>query len=597
MIHPRKRTVWSRWIEGFEARALERKFSKDEILEFYLNEIPYASNRRGIHQAAQYYFNRSPDTLNLKETLALVVLVRAPSAYDPYKNPGVIEPVIRSYAKSLYNKRKITKDEYNDVERENLVLEKPGHDVDAGFFARYVYTNSTETESGKSVKIRTSLDGIFQTQVMAMMEKTLHDLKNRKVKNGACLVADHSTGEILAWVSIGTGNDDTSGSAIDGVTTPRQPGSSMKPFLYALALEKGWTAAQEIEDSPLTNPVGRGLHTFHNYSRVNYGRVTLREALGNSLNIPAVKTIRFVGHADYLNRLHTMGFTSLDKPADFYGDGLALGSGEVTLLEMVRAYVCLAENGTLKPLSPYADPGPVPLQPRIYTEEASSLIGNILSDPQARELEFGQGGLLNFPVQTAVKTGTSTDYRDSWAFGYNHRYVAGVWMGNFDAVAMDGVTGANGPALLLRSVFAELNKRGETRPLYLSPRLVQKEVCIRTGQGNGPCVKRYEWFIPGTEPRSISKETKPERIGFIKPVNGLEMAMDPRIPDKDEAFEFELSGVSSDDRVVWTLDSHIIADRKGGRYIWYLKKGRHVVEADIYKNGRVIHDRVTFVVK
>lgn len=602
MIHPRPRTLWSRYLEGCEARMLERKHSKDEILEFYMNQVPYASNRRGITQAAEYYFNRSPDTLSLKEMMALVVLVRAPSYYDLYKDSKRIERPIAVLAQSLLDNYLISKDDLDLVLNSELTLEKPVQDVDAAHFARFVYDSSGDADIPDKRKINTTLDVSIQMKTEALMNKILKTLSDKKVKNGACLVADHETGEILAWVSHAIDDDDRSGKHIDGVTTPRQPGSSLKPFLYALALDNGWTAAQEIEDSPLTNPVGRGLHTYHNYSHVNYGWVTVREALGNSLNIPAVKTIRYVGYGQYLAKLHELGFKSLDKHPDFYGDGLALGCGEVSLFEMVQAYCVLANKGVFLPVyvtGKGRDPQQNTTGKRIFSEETASLIGNILADPGARKLEFGGDGLLNFPVETAVKTGTSSDYRDSWAVGYNHRYVVGAWMGNFDARPMNGITGSLGPAFLLRSVFAELNRNTETRPLFLSPKLVRKEICVGSHNKDGPSSKRFEWFAKGRMPQSSMAVAKRETIGFLKPVNGLEMAMDPRIPDESEAFEFELGGVNSKDTVTWILDGKELGTAKGNRYLWFLSKGKHVVEAKVEKgSGRLAYaGKTVFAVK
>jgi penicillin-binding protein 1C len=598
MIHPRPRTVWSRWIEGFEAMALENRHSKAAILEFYLNQVPFASNRRGVVQAAAHYFNRSPDTLTVTECLALAVLVRAPSYYDLYRNPGAIKGPLNGLAERLHREALLSDSQLASVREGVFDLERPGLSIDADHAARFIMADPALAKDSLPDMIRTTLDGALQVRVQDLVRTALETLGDKHVANAACLVVDHGTAEILAWVSEGLGDEQRSGRFINGVTTLRQPGSSMKPFLYALALDRGWTPAFEILDTPLTNAVGRGLHTYHNYSRSFYGWVSLRQALGNSLNIPAVKTIRFVGYESYLRLLHLMGFESLDRHPDFYGDGLALGCGEVSLYQMVQAYAALANRGVFRPLTLYADGGSPLFSRRIFSEEAASLIGDILSDAQARNLEFGAASPLNFPVQTAVKTGTSSDYRDAWALGYNHRFTAGVWMGNFDGRAMDGVTGSTGSALVLRAVFAELNRGIETRPLFLSPRLTLRDVSIRQGHGD-ETVARREWFAPGSEPPEQRSVLPQVRVGFIKPVNGLEMAMDPRIPDDDEAFEFVVGGVGETDRTVWHIDGQGLGETRGGRYLWTLQKGRHVVETTVYKQGsdEPLYNKVMFVVK
>jgi penicillin-binding protein 1C len=238
---------------------------------------------------------------------------------------------------------------------------------------------------------------------------------------------DRRSGEILAWVVAGADPaDETPGRYFDAVLVPRQPGSALKPFLYAASFDAGWSPGARIADAPLSEAVGTGLHRFNNYSHHFYGDVSIRQALGNSLNIPAIHAVNFIGPDHYLEKLHQLGFENLTRGAGFYGDGLALGNGEVSLLELVRGFATLANQGRTLTLHavmedhPYKDNGV-----RVFSSEAATMVGNILSDPWARSLEFGRYSLLDLPIQTAVKTGTSTDYRDAWAVGYDSRYVVG----------------------------------------------------------------------------------------------------------------------------------------------------------------------------
>ena len=595
---PRPRTLWSRWLEGWEAQALERHTGKADILEFYLNQVPYASNRRGLLQAARYYFNRDLDTLTQKEMLALVVLVRAPSRLDLYRDRHRVEASIHRLAQTLQEKGILSTEQVRRIHATPLQLEKPHRPPPAAHFAQYALRRM-----GKDVSASrrfTTLDGGLQSAVQALLDRRIADLKDRRVRNGAVLVTDHSTNEVLAWAVSGRMNEEVPGSFIDAVTSPRQPGSSMKPLVYALALEMGWTAATVIDDSPLAESVGTGLHSYRNYSRTFYGPVTLRQALGNSLNIPAVKAAKFVGTDRYLDFLRTLGFTTLTQHPDFYGDGLALGNGEVTLFELVQAYTALANRGVYRPLKIFlAEEGEAR---RVMSPEATSLIASILSDPEARRLEFGTGSVLNLPVQTAVKTGTSTGYRDAWAVGFNHRYAVGVWMGNLDGQAMDQVTGSTGPGLLLRGVFAELNRHRETRPLYLSPRLVKASVCLPAGESQ-PCKPSQDWFIPGTAPKPaqpqdlISAPASPD-LRWVQPTPGLQLAMDPRIPDELEAFEFVIEGVQDSDTVEWILDGDTIARTHGGRTLWPVARGTHQLTAAVTRDGQSLPlSRVGFIVK
>ena len=346
--------------------------------------------------------------------------------------------------------------------------------------------------------------------------------------------------------------------------------------------------------------MGTGLHTYHNYSRENYGPLRLRDTLGNSLNIPAIRAIQYTGTQEFLDRLRKLGFNSLTRHPSHYGEGLALGNGEVTLLELVRAYATLARSGVFRPLRLVKSETAQPSTRRVYSEEASSLVANILSDPEARRLEFGSGNLLRFPTQTAVKTGTSTDYRDAWAVGFSHRYTVGVWMGNLDQKAMKEVTGSRGPALVLRAVFAELNRHKEASPLYLSPRLKGVTICRVSGELASPdCPTMNEWFEPSETPAHICpihREDNGEDVTtvtakseitphLLQPTPGLQLAMDPRVPDELEAFAFILSEDTPADKVEWIVDGSLVGSTKTLEYLWTLSRGSHTALAKVWPPG------------
>ncbi len=603
MTNPRRRTLWSRWLEGWEAQRLERFHTKLDILEFYLNQVPYVANRRGVRQAARYYFDRDLETLSTHEMLALAVLVRAPSRLDLFTGDRqALTRAITLLATRMVQVGYLSEAELQRVTTGEFDLKRATLTVDAKHFLHYV----TQNQDGADAHLRTTLDGALQTRLQSLLDQHLHFRAANKVANAALLVADHQSGEILAWVVGGAEDDNVPGRLIDAVIAPRQPGSALKPFLYGLALEHGWTTATLIDDSPLTEMVGYGLHSYSNYSRTFYGPVTLRKALGNSLNIPAVRTIQFIGAAEYLSRLNRLGFTKLLHHPDYYGDGLALGNGEVTLLELVQAYGALANRGVYRDFAVRLDD--VGAQPErcVYSPEVASLLGNILSDADARRLEFGSGSLLNLPVQTAVKTGTSSDYRDSWALGYNDRYVVGVWMGNLDQTPMLGITGSTGPALVLRATFDILNRHRETASLWLSPRLKRHVICADTGiafEESMLCPRRSEYFVPGTAPEhSVLLTALTEQDNGIRlrqPTPGLHMAYDPRLPAKHQGFEFILQGVGETDIVDWHINGVNVVRHTGARYLWPLSRGTHSVSAVVWRNGQRVAsvDQVQFLVK
>ena len=586
MLQPRPRTVWSRWLEGWEARELERRFTKSEILEFYLNQVPYASNRRGVWQAARYYFARDLTTLSKKEMLALAVLVRAPTRFDLKRDAAASAGAIERLAVALVEDGTLPMAERDTVLAEQLTLDAPHLAVAAPHFVEH----ARAAIGAAQPKLVTTLDAGLQAKVQRMLDERMSFLGSRRVANGAVLVLEHATGEVLAWVVAGGGGEEGPTSHIDTVTTPRQPGSALKPFLYALALDSGWTAAHVIEDAPLSESTSGGLHSYQNYSRLFYGEVALRDALGNSLNIPALKVLQHVGAEPYLRTLASLGFDGLTNHPDFYGDGIALGSGAVTLLEVVQAYGALANGGVFLPARTRFDAAAGDAPRRVYSAEAASLVANILADADARALEFGRDSVLAFPVQTAVKTGTSSDFRDAWAVAFNYRYTVGAWMGNLDQTPTDGVTGSTGPALLLRSVFAELTRDAQTRPLYLSPKLVRADVCVPMPlrESADECLRRDEWFVPGTETAAAgAASTRAATIRLRQPTPGLQLAYDPRLPAEAQAFEFALQGVEASDRVHWTVDGRDI-EQVGATYRWSVTRGDHRVAATVWQGGAVI---------
>ena len=593
ILHPRPRSFWSRWLEGFEAARLENKFSKADILEFYLNQVPYARQRRGVVQAARLYFDRDLSTLNLKEMMALAVLVRSPGRLDLRQGTKKIEKPIAQLLKRLLQLGLVTPTDYQNILTTPLQLHDAKLPVQATHFVNHIYaTQTVNTVRSNLKRLHTTLDSNIQSKVQKILDQRVQDLHHKNVNNGAVLVVDHQKQEVLAWVNAGQN------SHIDSVLTKRQPGSSLKPFLYAAALEKGWTAATIINDAPLASEVGMGLHQYRNYSGGYYGRLRLRDTLGNSLNTPAIRTIQFVGVSQFLQYLHHLGFASLTEHPEYYGEGLALGNGGVTLFELVQAYTTLANQGNFQVLNILSHAQKFEPK-RVYSSEVTSIIANILSDHNARQLEFGRSALLHFPVQTAVKTGTSTDYRDAWTVGFNYRYTVGVWLGNLDQQPMSRVSGGSGAALIVRTVFAELNRYEKTYPLYESPKLIKINICRTTGMRATPdCPSKLEWFIKDKLPQH--RRVKKTHLYLKHPTPNLHLAMDPRIPDEYEAFTFMLSDTVLEDAhaIEWWVDGVLmdttLPDNR--QFLWAVTRGPHTAQVKVLFNKDKIQ-QVTPIVK
>lgn len=594
LLHPRRRTLLSRTIEVLEARDLEERFSKNEILEFYLNQVPFAARRRGVVQGARLLYDRDLSTLSEKEILALVVMVRAPAYYDARKSPDRVESAVTNLLSRMERKELISPEDSLRIKKQKLVLRAGLQPLEASHFVTYARNRLAAGEQ-LPAKVETTLDGSIQRRLQRIMNQRLAGLKERGVRNGALLAIDNDRGEVIAWVNGGDFFSSDSGSQIDAVITPRQPGSTLKPFVYAAAFEKGWTPATTVFDGPLARPVAAGLHNFRNYSGSFHGPVSVRDALGNSLNIPAVHAVQMVGIGPFLEKLHALGFESLDREPDFYGEGVALGAGEVSLYELVRGYFALAGRGQFRELAIVQQSMSRPMR-AVFSPVAASLIADILSDSGARQLEFSDDSILDLPIQTAVKTGTSTDYRDAWAIGFSSRFTIGVWMGNLDREPMGDVTGSTGPALVLRAAFAELERRSDPRAFKLEGGLVRTRVCRQTGLLAGPrCSTREELFpklqVPKKQCSDLHEELgnspayQSERPLVRLPSPGLIAALDPRIPDELEAFSFELASTPKDATTEWFVDGTPVgaSSEEFGRFLWNPKRGKHLVHA-IVKN-------------
>lgn len=587
ILHPRPRTLRSRILESLEARLLEKKVSKAEILAFYLNQVPYPDRCRGVVQAARTLFDRDLATLGANEILTLAILPRAPQALHPENHPERLALRLQGLALRMKEAGLLEERAFRlatqvpAVRRAELAVEAP-------FFVRFVRENLQDVSDSRSfllkTGLKTSLDGPLQNRIQSLLDSRVSLLQQERVLNGAVLVIAHETGEIRAWAVAGNG-DSRSGGRINAVLTPRQPGSTLKPFAYAMALEKGWTAASPIADTPISTAVGRGLHDYQNYSRNAYGLLPLRDALANSLNLAAVRTVRHVGIAPFLTTLRTCGLSSLNRNPDFYGDGLVLGNGEVSLKELTEAYSVLASDGVKRPLRFLANEKTVLREARIFEPDTTRLIALILSDPEARRREFGP--LLSFPVQTAIKTGTSSDHRDTWALGFDHSHTVGIWMGNLDRSPTEGLAGASGPVPLLRAIFAELNRQQPGHALPLPRHLVQQDICIRENREGGCTGFRSEWLPPGTASTARFLAVEEESaIRLVRPPDGLLLAMDPRIPAERQRLGLAVEGVQEAARYVWHINDTLLGETLEPEIFWTLHPGTHDIRVDILRENK-----------
>ena len=370
-------------------------------------------------------------------------------------------------------------------------------------------------------------------------------IRDRSAHDAAVLVADNASGDVLAYVA--SSGDLSSARHVDGIQAARQAGSTLKPFLYALALDRHLlTAASLLEDSPLEIATGNGLFRPRDYDEHFRGLVSLRTALAGSLNVPAVRALLLIGPDALTERLRGLGFAGVHRPGDYYGPALALGSADVTLWELVNAYRALANGGVATPLHLRPDDAP-PVPARVYSADTAFVVSDVLADRDSRSVTFGLDNPLATPFWTAVKTGTSKDMRDNWCVGYSRRYTVGVWVGNFSGAPMRDVSGITGAAPIWAEVMSWLH-RDLPSDAPAPPPGVRGAVTTFADAAESP---RREWFLAGTEPVPVDA-VRAHAPRILAPTDGSVLALDPDIPAPRQRVAFEADSCGNGAR--WLLD-------------------------------------------
>jgi penicillin-binding protein 1C len=514
-IYHRPRSLGSKVFEAWMAVRLEHNLSKNQILTQYLNRIPFGNQAFGIAAASRLYFGKPADQLSLAEAAFLAGLPRSPSLLNPYHSLKEAKDKQRRVLERMHRLGYIDADDLRRARAEPLLLVPRTDSFRAPHFCDAVLAGFNPVERRGLSAIRTTLDASLQTRVETLLASHVNLLQGRGISNGAAVVLDNATGEVLALVGSKDFFDDTHDGQVNGALALRQPGSTIKPFTYALALENGLTAATVIDDAPTRFSTDGVAYEPRNYDRRYHGPVLLRSALACSYNIPAVSVLSRLGTDRLYLKLKALGFESLSKDSDFYGLGLTLGDGEVTLLELAGAYSALARGGVFRPprsvrgwvterddrlVSPSLAP-----EKRVFTPQAAYIVTDILADKDARVPSFGYHSPLTLPFPTAAKTGTSKDFRDNWTVGYTRRYTVAVWVGNFDGRPMANVSGITGCGPLFRDILLLLEKNLEPLDFALPEGLVKQAVCPLSGlRPNARCPgRKEEIFIRGTEPAAV----------------------------------------------------------------------------------------------
>jgi len=500
LLQPRSRTVISKLREMALAHRLERQLTKPVILWQYLNRTPYGNGAFGIEAAARRYLNKPAAQLSVAEAALLSTLPRSPAGYNPFSHRRRLVRRQRYILALMLTQGRITADQYLRALSEPIAWDSASRPFRAPHITRRVL----QLAQGSGEVITTTIDPELQKRVEAAVRRTVLRLRDHGVTNAAVLVVDNATSEVKAYVGSADFFDQQHAGQVDGTLARRQPGSTMKPFTYAMALEQGLTPATILADLPVHFATDRGDYHPRNYDDTFHGPVRLRVALASSFNVPAVRTTERVGVQRLLSRLRwDLGFRSLDRSPRYYGLGLTLGNGEVTLQELTAAYAALARGGLYAPLR-LLRRSTAPTMRRVFDRRVAYLISHILSDPMARVPAFGRDTVLDVGFPAAVKTGTSKDFRDNWTVGYTPRTTVGVWVGNFAGHSMHGVSGISGAGPLWADVMiaAQAGHPSEFRP---PPGLVRRVICPLSGELAGPRCEATteEQFIDGSEPTAL----------------------------------------------------------------------------------------------
>lgn len=525
------RSVRQKLDQARAAWALERDWSKPQILESYLNRVYFRGEIQGVGAAAEVLFGKAPHGLNATESAILAALIRAPQAPR-----AVVERRACEVLRSLDARGDCAQIAYAVDRWGNIGRLRDEREMVAPHVARFLSAESNQS----------SLDRDLQLAARDAIAKHLQQLGGRNAHDAAVVLIHNASGEVLAYV--GSSGRLSAAGEVDAARARRQAGSTLKPFIYGLGIERNlFTSATLLDDAPFSVDVGGGAYTPQNYAHEYVGPVSVRTALASSLNVPAIRALTLTGVAPVHALLRRAGLSTLVDDPDHYGFSLALGSADVTLLELTNAYRAIANNGqwtapafTCRSNPPRPDACGVPRAQvasaesrRLFSETTAWLLADMLSDRGARYVTFGFDNPLALSHWAAVKTGTSKDMRDNWAVGFNARVTVGVWVGNASGAPMHHVTGISGAGPIWADVMeAAAARLGAGRFRDPPSGLVRRRVQFAANDGRVEA-SRDEWFARGTEPAGpliAVRESQGVGARITAPTDGSVIALDPDIP-------------------------------------------------------------------
>jgi penicillin-binding protein 1C len=501
ILFPELRSWPLKPLQFFYAIALDIQFSKDELLIRYLNEIPYGRQVTGVAEACLYFFKTECHSISLSQAAVLSVIPKNPSRM--IKDSSKLFTAKNYILKKMSKETSIEGPLLNSSLREGVELAKVRPTSESYHFTEFL--RRSFPNALKSRRIKTTLDLNLQRSLQAMLKNHIHNSPSLG-DAGSILVLDNPTGEVLAYVG-GPDFYHSKFGKFDFVQSLRSPGSTLKPFVYALALQNGKSLSSLLLDMPSPFTSSKGVHIPTNYGGDFSGPIQLRYALGNSRNLPVLKLTQEIGEGQVLSTLRMLGFRELSQDSEHYGVGISLGNGEVSLFSLANAYRALANGGKVTSLKFLENQIPEKSQ-RVFSEPVAYQISDVLMDPEARAIEFGSSNWLEFDIPLSVKTGTSSAFRDHWIVGYNKKFTVAIWKGNADSSPISKrVSSISGAGRLFHEIVERVIQDYPAQAIPEPEGLVTRSVCTLSGDLAGPncAFRRWELYsdVQGPESKSV----------------------------------------------------------------------------------------------
>jgi penicillin-binding protein 1C len=645
-ISGKLKEIWLSW-------RLTAGMNRNEILSAYINRLPMGGNIYGVEAAARIYFSISASDLNLAQASLLAAIPNNPTYFNPYEHWERLKKRQKYVLNRMVQEGYISHLEAERIYTEKVVFQSRQKGIIAApHFLFWLAQNTPpltpppqspqrgepphsaalrkrggglELSSSKrggemeSSPIQTTINRPLQQFVEAQVQQVISTLAANNVHDAAAVVIDNYSGEVLAYVGSPDYFNEAKLGRNDGVQALRQPGSTLKPFVYELALEKGAIKPNSIlADVPSHYAIpGAKLYSPTDYTNSFLGPVRVRVALANSLNVPAVKVLEKVGVQTFLNRLHELGFVHLNQSVEYYGLGLTLGSGEVSLWELARAYLTMARLGESTPLVTILTEPQTPTSLSPSKKPTWQLIIDILSDRYARATAFGVDSVLNLPFPTAVKTGTSSNYRDTWTVGFSTDYTVATWVGNFNGEPMRQVSGVTGAAPLWNRIMLHLHEHQSPADFPPPEAMVQLPICAISGLKPTPnchsVVQEYfspedkiayehqqnfhlppeydEWLAKQPQFNPQFNSFAVDQLRILSPHDGDLFLVYPGA-EAQQKLEFKLAGAYNQP-IEWWLNGKKLSTQSANAFFWHLRPGSWTLEA----RSNQMSDRISFQVE